>query len=88
MLCPLNKYLSVEPIEEIKMDSGVLVPEGTEVNKNPYKLVKIIEVHGSSALERDMQIAVPAHMVEEVTFFGKTHYLVLENHVVGFYKDS
>jgi hypothetical protein len=88
VFCPLNKYLSVEPIKETKTDFGILVPEGTEINKNPYKLVKIIEVHSDSGLEKGMQVVVPAHMIEEVTFLGKTHYLVLESYVVGFYKNS
>ena len=88
MLYPLNKHLAVEPIEEAKTSSGVLIPKGAETNKNPYKLVKIIETHNNSELKKNMQIIVPAHMIEEVSFFGKTYYLVLENHVIGLYKDS
>ena len=87
MLYPLNKHLTVELIEEAKTSSGVLVPEGAEKNKSPHKLVKIIEAHSNSELKKNMQVIVPAHMIEEVSFFGKTYYLVLENHVIGFYKD-
>ena len=88
MLRPLNKHLVVQPIEEVKTDSGVLLPEGTKISKEPYKLVEVLEVQEDSNLERGCQIVVPSHVVEEVSFFGKTHYLVLENHVVGFYEKA
>lgn len=84
MLYPLNRHLVVDPIEEVKTDSGVLVPEGTRINISAYKLVRILESSQDSALEKDMEVVVPTHTVEEVSFFGKTYYLVLENHVVGF----
>ena len=32
MLCPVNKYLVVEPILEQKKESGVLVPDDYETN--------------------------------------------------------
>ena len=86
MLWPLNKHLVVEPVEEVKTETGVLVPDDARVDKNPYKLVEIIEVHEDSSLKKGCCVIVPTHMVEEVSFFGKTHYLVLENHVVGFYE--
>ena len=88
MLQPLNRYLVVEPVEEIKTDTGVLVPEGSVVNSSPYKLAEIIEVHKDSELQIGCRVVVPAHVLEEVSFFGKTHYLVLENHVVGFYEKA
>ena len=88
MLQPVNKHLVVKPVDETKTDTGVLVPEGVEVNKNPYRLVEVTEVHEHSSLKKGHLIIVPTHMVEEVSFFGKTHYLVLENHVIGFYKNS
>ena len=83
-----TSYLVVRPVEEVKTETGVLVPEGARVDNNPYKLVEIIEVHENSSLKKGYCIVVPTHMVEEVSFFGKTHYLVLENHVVGLYYDK
>ena len=88
MLYPLNKYLVVEPIEETKTDSGVLVPENINIDSSVYKLVKIIEPHSTSQLNAGMKILVPSHMVEEATFCGKTYYLVTENNVVGFYSEQ
>jgi co-chaperonin GroES (HSP10) len=86
VLRPLNKHLVVKPVEEVKTETGVLVPQGARVDKNPYKLVEIIEVHENSLLKNGYCVVVPSHMVEEVSFYGKTHYLVLENHVVGYYE--
>ena len=87
MLYPLNKYLVVEPIEEIKKESGILVPEGVSIDNSVFKLVEVIEPHADSKLRVGMKILVPSHMVEQADFFGETYYLVLENHVVGFIGD-
>jgi len=88
MLRPLNKHLVVRPVEEVKTETGVLVPEDARIDRNPFKLVEIIEVHKDSSLKKGYRVVVPAHVVEEVSFYGKTDYLVLENHVVGFYEKS
>jgi|TARA_Y100000310_G_C20494864_1_gene721039 hypothetical protein len=87
VLYPLNKYLVVEPIEEVKKQSGILVPEGIDIDNSPFKLVKIIEPHIDSKLKSNMKILVSSHMIEQADFFGETYYLVLENHVVGFIID-
>jgi len=88
VLYPLNKYLVVEPIEETKTISGVLVPESVNIDTSAFKLVKILEPHTASQLTSDMKILVPTHMIEEATFSGKTYYLVTENNVVGFYSEQ
>ncbi len=88
MLYPLNKYLVVEPIEEVKKQSGVLVPEGVSIDMTAFKLVKIIQPNVDSRLNAGMKVLVPTHMIEEASFFGEQYYLVIENHVVGFYEDS
>ena len=87
MLYPLNKYLVVEPIEEVKKQSGVLVPEGVDVETSVFKLVKIVQPNIDSRLNPGMRILVPTHMIEEASFFGEQYYLVTENHVVGFYEE-
>ena len=88
MLYPLNKYLVVEPIEEVKKQSGVLVPEGVDVDTSVFKLVKIVQPNLDSRLNPGMRVLVPTHMIEEACFFGEQYYLVTENHVVGFYEDK
>jgi co-chaperonin GroES (HSP10) len=83
MLCPLNRYLVVEPILEEKKDSGVLIPDDYKTEQAAYVLVTLLRAHPESNLSPGNKIVVPAHMVEEVSFFGEKHHIVLENHVVG-----
>jgi len=85
MLYPLNKYLVVEPLEEEKITSGVIIPEEISINDSSFKLVKILESHIDSKIENGTQVLVPSHMIEEASFFGKTYYLVTENNVMGIY---
>ena len=87
MLYPLNRYLTVDPIEEVRKQSGILVPDGIDVDNSTYKLLRIIEPHFDSKLKKGLKVVAPSHLVEEVSFFGEMHYLVLENHVVAFYED-
>ena len=83
MLCPLNRYLVVEPILEQKKESGVLVPDDYETEQSVYILVNLLKAHPESNLKSNSKLVVPKHMVEEVDFFGEKYYVVLENHVVG-----
>jgi co-chaperonin GroES (HSP10) len=88
MLYPLNKYLVVELIEEVKKQSGVLVPDGVSVDISTFKLVQVVQPNMDSRLNVGMKILVPTHMIEEASFFGEQYYLVTENHVVGFYEEK
>lgn len=88
MLYPLNKYLVVKPIDEVKKQSGILVPEGAVVDNSTFKLVQVIQPNLDSKLNIGMLILVPTHMIEEASFFGEQYYLVTENHVVGFYEEK
>ena len=88
MLFPLNKYLVVVPIEEVKKQSGVLIPDGISIDNSAFKLVKIVQPNIDSKLSAGMKILVPSHIIEEASFFGEQYYLVTENHVVGFYEEG
>lgn len=83
MLCPLNRYLVVEPILEQKKDSGVLIPDDYKTEQSTYVLVTLLKAHPQSKLISGNKLVIPAHMMEEVGFFGEKYYIVLENHVVG-----
>ena len=88
MLYPLNKYLVVKPIDEVKKQSGILVPEGVDVDNSTFKLVQVVQPNLDSKLNIGMKVLVPTHMIEEASFFGEQYYLVTENYVVGFYKEK
>ena len=85
MLCPMNRYLSVEPLEEQKTETGVLVPDEFKVNNNPHSLVKLVKCHSSSELVVGDKLIVPTHTIEEIKLFGKTYHVILENNVIGFF---
>jgi len=86
MLCPLNRYLVVEPILEQKKESGVLIPDDYET-QSVYILVSLLKAHPESSLIPGSKLVVPSHMLEEVGFFGEKHHIVLENHVVGLFNN-
>ena len=83
MLRPLNRHLVVEPIVEQKKKSGVLIPDDYEIDQSAYILVTLLKTHPESNLIDNSRLVVPRHVVEEITFFGEKHHVVLENHVVG-----
>ena len=85
MLHPVNKYLVVAPILEQKQESGVLVPDEYRVDDSAFSLVELLTATSGSTLTPGMKLIVPTHMIEELALFGKKHYVVLENHVVGFF---
>jgi len=87
MLYPMNRYLLVDPIKEEKKDSGILVPEDYKEQQSAYSLVKLLKTNNNSALTEGARLVVPAHVVEEIELFGEKHYVVLENHVIGFFED-
>ena len=88
MLYPLNKHLVVEPIEEHKKPSGVLLPEEVKLEDSSYKLVELLRAHSDSNLYPGAKLLVPTHMLEKVSFLGNSYYLVLENYVVGFFDEE
>lgn len=85
MLQPMNRYLLVEPIEEEKKESGVLVPEDYKVDNSTHSLVNLLRPSESSSLSAGMKLIVPRHMIEEINLFGEKSYVVLENNVIGFF---
>ena len=92
MLRPLNRYLVVEPIKNSQEDSNtpykILIPNDVEINNLRFTLATLITTHPKSELETGIQLVMPTHVIEEVCFSDKKYYLVLENHVMGFFNES
>tara|TARA_R100000005_G_C4854389_1_gene119089 strand:- start:252 stop:527 length:276 start_codon:yes stop_codon:yes gene_type:complete len=89
MLKPLNRYLVVDPVEEEKKDSGVLVPEEytAQISHNNHMVVTVLassETH-SAQFKAGIKLLVPSHAVERVCVFGENYHIVLENHVIGIF---
>ena len=93
MLEPLNRYLVVEMVEENKQKrtSSVFVPEDVEVDDSKFKLVNLVKPCVDSSFCRlgpNTKLIVPSHMIEKVVVSNKDYYLILENHVMGFFKSE
>ena len=86
MLFPINKYLVVEPIEQDAEASKttVLIPDGVEVKRSRFSLVRLVEASVDSNLRPGMSLLVHDHMLEKAEVNGKTYYLLVESQVVGF----
>lgn len=88
---PKNKYLLVEPVEDVKPEnkpSGFILPEDYK-KAETYKVLKLIRAAGDSPY-RDMGqclLVAPSQMVETLNVLGRTLYVVPEVAVYGaFYK--
>jgi len=89
MLKPLNRYVVVEPVTEEKKESGVLVPEEYEkaLNHKHHTVATVVAVNECDPvpLKKGIKIIVPTHSIEKIEAFGENYYVVLENHVIGFF---
>lgn len=87
-LYPLNRYLTVQPVEQREQEEGqptVLVPESYyEESPSSYMVVKVLEANIDSKLKEGMWLLAPRSSIETAEIHGRTHYLLLENHVMGF----
>jgi|TARA_Y100000310_G_scaffold343991_1_gene454411 hypothetical protein len=91
MIYPLNRYLTVKPIEQKKDEeaSQILLPEVCYENSpSAYMLVEVIEQHAESKLRVGMHLVAPRSAVEVIDLGGETHYLLLENHAMGFLNEN
>ena len=91
MLYPLNRYITVKPVEEDREEepSGVLLPQGYyEGESSSYIMVEVVEPHTDSKLRTGMRLVAPRHSVEAVQFNNKTYHLLLESHVMGFLSEN
>jgi co-chaperonin GroES (HSP10) len=95
-LKPVNRHLAIVPhFKQEKADSGVLLPDDFKQEESRFIKATVIDVapdckedfrslHYSSVGAKE--IVVDKSMIEEVEIGGKTHYMVLENYVVGIYR--
>ena len=83
-LSPKNKYMLVEPVEQVKREEeqrAFYIPdENGKVEE--YKIVKIIE-DSNDKYEPESLVLVPAHLLEKVEISGQTNYLITENYVIA-----
>ena len=95
-LKPVNRHLLIVPhLTKNETNSGVLVPEGYKPEEDKYVTATVIDVASDCTEEfrqfkyggfKTNKILVDRTMIEEVKSRDKTHYIILQNYVVGFYR--
>ena len=67
------------------------IPENVEIEDSKFKLVNLVRASADSSfrgLHPKTKLLVPSHMIEKVVVSNRDYYLILENHVMGFFKDE
>lgn len=95
-LRPVNRHFLIVPhVQKNETSAGVLLPEGYKLEEDRYIEASVVEVasdcdqqfrhlkYDKSNLNR---VVVDRAMIEEVKLKEKTHYMILENYVVGVYR--
>jgi len=98
-LKPVNRHLSLVLSPEKETDekqSKVLLPDNYSPKKDKYTLATVVDVSSDCAeafrslvrsASETRRVIVDRSMIEEVVVEDRTHYLILENYVVGIIKD-
>ena len=96
MLKPVNRHLLIIPhVQKNETNSGVLLPEDYNPEENQYVEATVIDIapdcdkqfrHLKYGTIDNSKIVVDRSMVQEVKLKDKTHYMILENYVVGVYR--
>lgn len=96
-LKPVNRHLLVIPhVKKNETSSGVVLPDDYKPEQDTYVEVTVIDVADDCSklfnslrygtIGEEKKIVVDRSMIQEVNVKDKTHYLVLENYVVGVYR--
>ena len=96
MLKPVNRHIAIVPhFKQEKTDTGVILPDDYKQEESKFIKATVIDV--ASDCKKDFhhlkygrvgpkEIVVDKSMIEEVDIDGKSHYMILENYVVGIYR--
>jgi co-chaperonin GroES (HSP10) len=96
ILKPVNRHLLIVPhVKKNETNTGVLLPEDYNPDQNQYIEATVIDI-ASDCHEQfrhlrysnidNNRIVVDRSMIQEVKLNEKTHYMILENYVVGVYR--
>lgn len=96
MLKPVNRHLLIVPhVKKNETNTGVLLPEDYNPEQDQYIEASVIDIatdcdkqfrHLRYGTVDNNRIVVDRSMIQEVTLKDKTHYMILENYVVGVYR--
>lgn len=96
-LKPVNRHLLIVPhVKKNETSSGVVLPDDYSPEQDMYVEATVIDVAEDCGKQfnplrygiigEEKKIIVDRSMIQEVNVRDKTHYLVLENYVVGIYR--
>lgn len=95
-LKPVNRHLLIVPhIQKNETNTGVLLPDDYKPEENRYIEATVIDIasdcdnqfrHLRYGTVDNNKIVIDRTMVEEVKLKDKTHFMILENYVVGIYR--
>ena len=95
-LKPVNSHLLIVPhVQKNETNSGVLLPDDYSPEENQYIEASVIDIatdcdkqfsHLRYGSIDDNRIVVDRSMIQEITLKEKTHFMILENYVVGVYR--
>lgn len=93
---PTNRHLLILPhVSKNETNSGVLLPEDYKPEEQRYIQATVIDVapdcdkqfrHLRYGNMGSNKIVIDRSMVQEVCLKDKTHYLILQNYVVGLFR--
>ena len=96
MLKPVNRHLLVVPhVKKNETSSGVLLPEDFNPDENRYIEASVIEIADDCDKQfrhlrynniDNNKIVIDRTMIQEINIKDKTHFMILENYVVGVYR--
>ena len=94
-LKPLNRHITIVPHFTKKKETDVLLPEGYKQQESRFVKATIVDVasdctetlrHARYTGQGGCEVVVDRSMIEEVEIGERTHYVVLENYVLGIYR--
>tara|TARA_A100001011_G_scaffold397672_1_gene499444 strand:+ start:1112 stop:1435 length:324 start_codon:yes stop_codon:yes gene_type:complete len=96
-LRPSNRHLLILPhFKQNKTKSGVVLPDDYQPEENVYIEATVLDIAEDCSeqfsflkfgrIELEKKIVLDKRMMQEVKLQDKTHYLILENYVVGVYR--
>ena len=95
-LKPANRHLLIVPhVQKNETNTGVLLPDDYKQEEARYIEASVVDVaddcdkqfrHLRLGNIENNKVVIDRTMVEEVKLKDKTHFLILENYVVGVYR--
>ena len=80
---PCNRHLLIEEPKQEEEESKFILPEDFRKNREPFKLVKVLDyaTDCEKILKKDILVVVPTNMIETIEVLNNHYKIVQENYV-------